>query len=325
MSENFELITGRERDNLEKSCTYLGMYDDPSTSYAFATNSNFCHRIKPNQTINLAHQTRYCLSPEYPTCPIYQTPNVESNSNQISEHGVSDKRKITTPSRFWGLSILIFSILAIMLIIYNFSNKGSTSHKPLSTNDLISSSSEEMNIITGTITVAASKVTPFASMPRITQSAIFTSTSSLFPSPTPIQTTTPSITLSPTLLSPTPGPKLGESFGPDDHFILHLVKQGESLSIIAQTYQTTVEVLRTINNVVQGASVWADTVIVVIPGQEDITNLTKFKVIQLEEPTDINQLAIEYKFSIDELKYLNELGDSSIIPAGRWLIIPLGQ
>ena len=325
MSDNSEIITGNESDNSERSCTYLGMYDDPSTSYAFATNGNFCHRIKPNQTINLAHQTRYCLSHEYPLCPIFQSPGTESVPHQISKPELSDTRRITIPPKFWIFSILIFSILAIALIIYNYSIKGSTLYKPVSTDDLISSTLVERYIITGTNTVAATNTNPPAFIPNITPPATLTSTSSPSPTITPIKTPTTSIKLSPTPLSPTPGPELGKPFGPDDRFILHLVKQGESLSIIAQTYQTTVEVLRLINNVVPGASVWADTVIVVIPGQEDLTNLPKFKVIQLEEPTDINQLVTEYKFSIDELRSLNQLGDSNIIPAGRWLIIPLGQ
>ena len=326
MSEESGLMLGNDGNELEKICPYLGLQGDPSTSYAFPNPRNFCHRSKSNQSISLAHQTKYCLSQEYPSCPIFQSPKAENNLIQSIDSEVEEKKTITIPTKFWVISLLVFSILVITMIIYNYYHKKnlSLSESNLPANPILSSS-EGVAASKGSLTITESTSAQALSKPQITPSLTLSFTSTPLPTLTPITSPTPTITLTPTPSSPTPGPMLDEPFGPDNQFILHKVKQGEALSIIAQTYQTTVEVLRMINNVVPGASIWADSVIVVIPGQQDIKNIPKFKVIQIEEPTDIDQISTEYQVSIDELKYFNQLGDASALPAGRWLLIPIGK
>jgi LysM repeat protein len=53
---------------------------------------------------------------------------------------------------------------------------------------------------------------------------------------------------------PSPEPVMETPFGPDERFMPHNVKQAESYSKIAETYQTSFEVIQETNDLIEGAS-----------------------------------------------------------------------
>jgi hypothetical protein len=112
-------------------------------------------------------------------------------------------------------------------------------------------------------------------------------------------------------------------FGPDDRFVLHTVKQAESYSKIAESYQTSIEVIQNTNDLIEGASLWVDTILVIMPGQTESSGVPKFRIVLLENTTSISDLAEVHGISADEVIYYNSLGSIESIPTGRWLIIPI--
>ncbi len=116
---------------------------------------------------------------------------------------------------------------------------------------------------------------------------------------------------------------MGTPFGPDERFVPHNVKQAESYSKIAETYQTSFEVIQETNDLIEGASLWVDTILVIMPGQTESSGVPKFRFVLLENPTSISDLTEEHGVSADEVIYYNSLGPIEIIPTDRWLIIPI--
>lgn len=52
-------------------CPFLGVSSDPQTRVAFADARNYCHSVKPPQSVALSYQEAYCLSHNYQTCEVY--------------------------------------------------------------------------------------------------------------------------------------------------------------------------------------------------------------------------------------------------------------
>lgn len=54
------------------TCPHLGMLDDPSTVTLFPSDANYCAYCKQPAIPNYAHQSTYCLTQAYTTCPLKQ-------------------------------------------------------------------------------------------------------------------------------------------------------------------------------------------------------------------------------------------------------------
>ena len=125
---------------------------------------------------------------------------------------------------------------------------------------------------------------------------------------------------------PTPGPDIGTPFGPDNMFVLHTVQTGESLSSIAAAFQTTIDVIRASNVLIEGASVWPGTILVLIPGETSPEEVGKYVAIWVEANTNISELSDEYGVDAEEIRDLNNLGPiADIVPGGRWIILPVSK
>ena len=62
-----------ERQNSRaSSCLYLGRDEDPQTMLSYPSIWNKCHRAKPVVSPSLNHQNRFCISNNYPSCPMLQ-------------------------------------------------------------------------------------------------------------------------------------------------------------------------------------------------------------------------------------------------------------
>ena len=53
-------------------CSYLGKEADPQTMLGYPSSWNKCHRATPSVSPNLSHQNQFCLSGNYPACPMLQ-------------------------------------------------------------------------------------------------------------------------------------------------------------------------------------------------------------------------------------------------------------
>src|SRR5882757_5168199 len=62
-----------EQPNILVQCPHLGLVDDSDTSFRFSTDDNCCWRMNRPAEVSASHQTKFCFSPNYNKCPVYQT------------------------------------------------------------------------------------------------------------------------------------------------------------------------------------------------------------------------------------------------------------
>lgn len=145
------------------------------------------------------------------------------------------------------------------------------------------------------------------------------------PTETSSPTTSPTITPTPTAsLTPDPFPLVVEGYGPDGRFTLHQLDEGESYTYLAELYDTTVEVLEALNFNKEGKRLWVGQYVVVIPGLEQPPDdLPQFIVLQIEEPADLADLALEYGLTVEELRSYNLLSPNVDSVSMRLLLVPI--
>jgi SH3-like domain-containing protein len=68
-------------------CPFLGMDEDPGTSFGFAHGANHCHGLGKPVGIELAHQNRYCLGENHSHCYVYAQSIAQSKPDKMVETG----------------------------------------------------------------------------------------------------------------------------------------------------------------------------------------------------------------------------------------------
>ncbi len=310
---------------LSQVCPYIGMKQDSGTFFSYPSPGNHCYHVKPSQPIKSSYQEEFCLSLPYPSCQVYSPSwegplpkEIAGETSQIGITGLLSGRLILIAI----IGLVVFLMGSYFLFIRSpspFTRSGSISQSTISTiaEEKIET---ETPISDAAVIPTNTQVVSFAQVESVTDTP-----TSISPSvtPSPSSSQIPEPTSTPTEVLPTPGPVMETPFGPDERFVLHTVKQAESYSKIAETYQTSIEVIQNTNDLIEGASLWVDTILVIMPGQTDFSGVPKFQIVLLENPTSISDLAVEHEVSADEVIYYNSLGSIEIIPSGRWLIIPI--
>jgi LysM repeat protein len=298
----------------KQTCPFLGIPGDATTHYQFPSRINYCHVPEKPESIKPQHQTGYCLTPNYAECPVYRQEGIITLPPEIRGANThSGKRSQSGQSRILWIVLGLLVLVGGWIVI----------SKPFSTP--ISSVGEQAT------NSPASELSQTGENPENEKSPILETNTATIPVPTATRTPLPSATPQPTVTStptvtktpfPTPGPGPGTPFGPSELFVIHIVQEGESFTSISRKYETTNEVLEAINILVPGQSLWPGRQIVAVFGATEALGLPIFEVYRVSENTDINELAEEFSSDPDQIRLYNELGESMVIPAGRWLIIP---
>ena len=128
------------------------------------------------------------------------------------------------------------------------------------TAEKIAASATQNSALTISSTVVSLAPTSTVTLAPPTATPTPTSTLTFTPRP-PTTKPTPTRTPKPTSLTPTVGPGLETPFGPNARYIIHQYLDGENLDVLAVKYQTTIDVIRAINqpnnqSVIWGAHHW---------------------------------------------------------------------
>ncbi len=89
---------------------------------------------------------------------------------------------------------------------------------------------------------------------------------------------------------PSAGPLLMTPFGGANIYLLHQVREAESLTFIANLYATTVEVLRLTNDIQEGTTLWVGRILVVMPGRVTSQGLQTLQALQFESEISLEDL-----------------------------------
>ena len=291
----------------QTTCPHLGLPNDAETRFGFPSPGNHCHRFSPAASITREYQQTWCLSGKFPECQVYQ----EANAKDLPD-GLRLPAKGLQSQRVRSL-IAIVLVLAVMLVCVGFLISGRQR-----------SQNQERQAVAGTMTQAAG-------LDALTQtaSALIASTPSATPipknttTPTPTASATLEPTSTPTPPPPTAGPSLETAFGTRPKFLIHQVKVGESIQNIARAYNTSGTLILAINQFPPGISLRPDTMIVIIPEEQDYPGLPVFQPVFLEVDTTVTELATQYDVSSDDLRRFNGFGEGELVPANRWIVVPL--
>ncbi len=123
-------------------------------------------------------------------------------------------------------------------------------------------------------------------------------------------------------VTPLPTPDLSEAltdpFGPNDNYVIHLVKSGDSLPTLSKAYLTSPEVINAAN-VIKG-SIIEDSLLVIVVDETNPEGIEPFEVYYVEETTTVEDLSFELSVLAADLMYFNSFEAGQEIQAGSWVI-----
>jgi hypothetical protein len=237
-----------------------------------------------------AHQEAYCLGPSYANCPVYQ----QAKDKPLPQEFRAGEGQRSPRFGLTG-GLLVFFLGLILVGIVGFQYFRQYYGVP----------------------------SPTATLLQIVPTAIQPSATIIPPTNSPVPTSTfvPTASLVPQVHD------LEVLINVGDHkFLIHRVGGGETFDILATTYVTTPEVIRSLNYSMK-PSLWANSMIVISPGLKTVDPaLPTFKTYMVTgQEVTIDELA--GKLTIDSvlLRLYNGCEDNCRLAVGDWVIIPMSK
>ena len=289
------------------SCPYLGTFDDSEVHFGFPTQSNYCYRVNPPGAVNISHQETHCLQRAYTGCPVYQSDwggPLPQNLRAIPDQ---DVKRAIFPFGDWRILAFGFVFLFILILYFLIP------FRPNQNDSLETDSNASLVSHTSTVNTDT---------PQPTASHTAQPTATPQPSVTPSITPTPSQTSTDSPPSLTPGPLLDTPFTTNRTYLIHQVKEGESLPLLANRFQTRQEVIQIVNASRLIYGTLPNIFLVLMPGQTETLDLIELDLVYLDDAAQIADFSSQYGISEDELREYNGLESGEIIPPGRWLVFP---
>lgn len=285
-----------------KTCPFLGLQGDPELRFGYPSLGNRCHHLKPLAKITPGYQETWCLSGNFKNCAVYLGASNDHLPEGIDPipQGISPAKALILASLFM---VMVASIISLFFLVWGGNRNNNELKVSLKTTEFAGSLDLTPQ--------SNSMPLPSSPTPTTRPSPTFT----LFPTVAPTLTSTPAL--------PTQAAALETPFGPGGEFVLHKVRAGESLRNIAAHYKMNLAVLKVINESSHSGLLLVDKILVVIPNLSDNPGLPVFHPIFLDQEASVSALAEQYGIQAEDLRYYNSLGSSDLIPAGRWMIIPL--
>jgi len=284
-------------DNYVFACPHLGQDEDPCTYSSYASSRNFCYHSKPRTIPLLDHQSNFCLSENYPKCPVYQ---LDENAVFPDEFRF---RRFEFPKIIpWKWLIPLFAIIITLIIIFSFPGLRNLKFlTPEQDNTTIFAGNQILNTTTPNPLLGT---TPsMVEKPTITQA----------PSASPVlETGTPS----------NDPHGLDEPIGVTHRFVIHRIQEGESLGNLAAQYDTSLQAIQDVNYFLPDP-VWIDWLVIIPVETTDVIGLPKFEAqIVVTGGVTIEEFAADQDLDPSTLKFYNGLPDAYLLSSGEWLLIP---
>lgn len=283
-------------------CPHLGILDDPDTSHSFPSTWNACFHAKIPSVPNFEHQEKICLTDGYVSCPVYQSAKGSVfPAELLNTVKPPKKEKVVKPVFAYILgAVLLVGITGglVVLLASRFPERAGFSVPGLNP-------SETAITATDTAVIQATATLKSTLAPTLTIAVVVPPTSE----PTPEM-------IKPYVLE-TPF-KIGEQ-----DFLIHRVKDGDGLDILAKTYHTTSEVIQA-SNYAMKIPIWAGSLMLIRP---DIVTLDPaepiFEIyIVADKAIMLDELAKRLNVDLTRLKYYNACADRCMVSRDDWVLVP---
>ena len=289
-------------DNL-MVCPYLGIRNDATTSLAYPSAYNYCHRTRPIEPANIEHQQSFCLAAAHSQCPVFKSEEGDSPMpEEIRGHGIQPRTK----KRKFGMGILIILLVFLAGGVFIGFNSKALALLPFGGRRTSGAGTLPISLATQTGTMNASLT------PTLQQTTVIASA-------TPTASNTPSLT-------PTPRPvlSLDVPLGVGGQFLIHKVLEGDSMSALAKRYGTTVDAIR-LANLNLRSPLQPDWFIVIPVGLTDLSGFPAFEVYLVKESIRVDNLAATLSVDATQFAYYNNLSPDYVLLPGDWLLVPRSQ
>jgi hypothetical protein len=285
-------------DTQFRRCPFIGLVHDRETANSYPSQSHRCFHVKPAAPVDLEYQNSFCLTTEYITCEVYTT-NPASLPERIRGDQYQDDK--------WKRSLIILAgcliVVVLVLALVKLGSSRTSGTSPLVGRPPLENPSS--NLIEATHTYTIQPIKPEGTS-TLAEPALISSATSLPPTLMP---TAPSFR---TLETP---------IGRNTQLIIHQVREGESLELIARLYATTIEAIRAINYSIP-SPLLINSLVVVPYELTNVELLPAFQAFQV--PADISVEVLAQQMNVDPslLKQYNQLNDGEILKSGDWLLVP---
>lgn len=307
-------MLNRDNPNIGRvTCPYLGQQDDPSTSLAFPSPWNYCHKVKPVESVSADHQRVHCLTMQYVSCPIFERKEAIRLPRGLRWDGTVGFFRPKVAG--WTLAISLLILLALFLIV-RFERWGRMLSIPKPPQAVVTESQATSTIVTldpqpvAQLPLFFLESTPTFMLPE------WTAFPAASPTPQPAEATATA-----TPIPPHCGTALEAIVNGEQQFFIHKIQGGESLNTFADRYQTSLAAIQAVNYrlPVPLRENW----VVAIP--MDFTNvdgLPTFEVEQISQ-ADMTLEEMAYRLGADPflLARFNGL-DPSCTDFDGWFLVP---
>jgi hypothetical protein len=290
-------------------CPFLGTPGDFSTSLAFPSKRNHCHRSKPVAGISLDHQKNCCLAGNYERCPAYLQPLNRVLPPDL--RNVKPARSFKT-NTIWKLAFVI----PVLLLIFgwNFLAHGDSFSILLFL--------ETPSPITPALSVLPTLL-PVGTSTSMEQYLTSVSPATFTPPPLPSPSSTFSNAfgsrVTPIITRRPHG--MEDLIGTTYIFKIHRVRQGWDIEKLASYYNTTVAAMMAVNYQII-TPLYPGQVVIIPVNQLDASGLPQFEIYQVAENITIEKMAVQLNVDPDQLRYFNRLETSDELMAREWIIVP---
>ena len=275
-------------------CPFLGFEDDPSTALAYPAKYNFCFKAKPTAPVSLAQQRNFCLTENFPECPVYQKEALGPLPKAIRGERTSGIRPVKWIPVVALIGVILIALAAVIL----------TGVLPI------------RGFAPPYVVITLTSTPPGAPMIMAPTRGV-----SLTPEPTSTSIPTQTATM-PSLTRQTPR-ALETPFGTSPQLVIHKVVEGEGFILLAENFNTTADAIKAINYELP-QPLRVDTILVIPINTDDVTSLPRFTVVDVRaEGLTIESYAERLQLDVELLKLYNDLPAGYALKLGEWLIIPV--
>lgn len=278
----------------ELRCPFLGLADDEDTSISYPSEWNVCHKCHGKPSPIYAVQSELCLSSEHNNCDLYKSNGTAWMPMEMkNSEGAAKPADPNQKRRLIISAILIGLITFIGMIFTSYSN--------------------EINSVVNVFTQPTSTVTL---VPTFTNTPILETPTLEMISPT----ITPYPTLTKFVFSKC-GHALDEEFGTDKKYIIHQIKDGESIDKVLEPFLVTYEQILAVNYFVP-KPLWVGFPVIIPISDNDVGSRKTYQAVELNE-TNLTIDVLSSQLGIEPTLFanLNSLEEGCNSFSG-WFIVP---
>ena len=290
---------GENTDRKDIVCPFLGLQDDTTTAYQFASYAHQCFHARPISAVMLEAQRKYCLTINHANCEEFiRTPNTALPASLRFENG--SKLLEETSKRWVWIFLLVLALLTGIAWLIR-------SRVPFSSR----------NPAQAPIVVMATGLKDTATQTLITKPTQVQPTTT----PNTVVAVTPTQELKTIIPAVRPPHYLETPIGLEQKLIIHRVLVGESLPSIANLYRTTTEAIQSVNYSLP-LPLLIDWLVVVPTDPMDVKGLPAFNAYIVTAEVSVTTLAQQLSINPELLELYNGLKGEDLLNTGEWVLVP---